>query len=98
MTFTTGLKIEVFKENEHIETRTIPSKDDKPARKIYEQIAYAYLGGKFPVEMKLQLEENQVPYAAGLYTIHPSSFVINQFGSLELKRFGLIIESINTPK
>ncbi|HBC3366551.1 TPA: hypothetical protein KDX70_004865, partial [Vibrio parahaemolyticus] len=32
---------------------------------------------------------------AGLYTIHPSSFVINQFGSLELKRFGLLIDPID---
>ncbi|ELV8596816.1 hypothetical protein QNE22_004251, partial [Vibrio fluvialis] len=67
----------------------------KPGRTIYEQLAYAYLGGKFPVEMKLGLEQGQPAYVAGLYTIHPSSFVINQYGSLELKRFGLLIEPIN---
>ncbi|EKO3551259.1 G5P family DNA-binding protein [Vibrio fluvialis] len=89
------LKIEIFPENERIETRTIPAKDDKPGRTIYEQLAYAYLGGKFPVEMKLGLEQGQPAYVAGLYTIHPSSFVINQYGSLELKRFGLLIEPIN---
>ncbi|TOB86016.1 hypothetical protein CGJ97_23685 [Vibrio parahaemolyticus] len=27
--------------------------------------------------------------------MHPSSFVINQFGSLELKRFGLLIDPID---
>lgn len=89
------LKIEIFPENQHIETRIIPAKDDKPSRNIYEQIAYAHLGGKFPVEMKLQLEQGQPAYTSGLYTIHPSSFSINQFGSLELKRFGLLIEPIN---
>ncbi|WP_070963511.1 single-stranded DNA-binding protein [Vibrio sonorensis] len=88
------LKIEIFKENEHIETRSIPAKDDKPAREIYEQVAYAHLGGKFPVEMKLQLEKGQPAYVTGLYTIHPSSFIINQYGSLELKRFGLLIAPI----
>ncbi|HCG5238718.1 TPA: hypothetical protein NJZ22_003961 [Vibrio parahaemolyticus] len=36
----------------------IPGKDDKASRTIYEQIAYAYLGGKFPVEMKLSLEKD----------------------------------------
>ncbi|PNI00200.1 hypothetical protein C1N32_21640 [Vibrio diazotrophicus] len=89
------LKIEIFPENERIETRTIPGKDDKPGRTIYEQLAYAYLGGKFPVEMKLGLEQGQPAYVAGLYTIHSSSFVINQYGSLELKRYGLLIEPIS---
>lgn len=88
------LRIEIFPENSLIENRTIPSRDDKPARTIYEQIAYAHLGGKFPVEMKLQLEKGQPAYDAGHYTIHPSSFTINQYGSLELKRFGLILESL----
>nr|WP_012763641.1 single-stranded DNA-binding protein [Vibrio parahaemolyticus]ACS44818.1 fumarate reductase subunit C [Vibrio parahaemolyticus] len=86
------LKIEIFSENEQTETRIIPAKDDKPSRNIYEQVAYAHLGGKFPVEMKLQLDQGQPAYTAGLYTIHPSSFAINQYGSLELKRFGLLIE------
>ncbi len=85
------LKIQIFEENEIVETRTIPAKDDKPSRNIYEQIAYVHLGGKFPVEMKLSLEKDQVPYAPGLYTLHPSSFAVNQYGALELKRFGQII-------
>lgn len=88
------LKIQIFEENETIETRTIPAKDDKPARTIYEQIAYVHLGGKFPVEMKLSLEKGQVPYAPGLYTLHPSSFTVNQYGALELKRFGQTITAM----
>lgn len=85
------LKIEVFQEDARVNTRTTKPKDDKPGREIYEQDAYAYLGGKFPVQMKLQLEKDQTPYGAGLYTIHSSSFVINNFGGLELKRFGQMI-------
>ncbi|HBC3366557.1 TPA: hypothetical protein KDX70_004871, partial [Vibrio parahaemolyticus] len=41
------LKIEIFPENVQIETRTIPAKEGKPPRNIYEQVAYAHLGGKF---------------------------------------------------
>ena len=89
------LKIEIFPENAQVESRSIPAKDNKPPRNIYEQIAYAYLGGKFPVEMKLQLEQGQPAYVAGTYTLHPSSFTINQYGSLELKRFGILITPIN---
>ncbi|WP_158107360.1 single-stranded DNA-binding protein [Vibrio furnissii] len=88
------IKIEVFPENVRVETRTIQPKDDKPARTIYEQEAYAYLGGKFPVQMKLTLEKGQEPYSAGIYTPHSSSYVVNNFGSLELKRYGIIIEPL----
>nr|WP_086940024.1 single-stranded DNA-binding protein [Thaumasiovibrio occultus] len=85
------LKIEVFAENESIEPRVIAAKGDKPSRTIYEQIAYAYLGGKFPVEMKISLQDGQPAYKAGLYTVHPSSFLVNNFGGLEIKRFGMQI-------
>ncbi|EKF9234770.1 hypothetical protein O1B32_003656 [Vibrio cholerae] len=51
------LKIEVFPENVSVIIRTTQPKDDKPGREIFEQEAYAYLGGKFPVQMKLQLEK-----------------------------------------
>lgn len=85
------IKIEIFKEDERIETRTSRAKEDKPARTFFEQTAYAHLGGKFPSLIKLSMEKDQAPYAAGLYTLHSSSYVINNFGALELKRFGQII-------
>ncbi|WP_217542666.1 G5P family DNA-binding protein [Vibrio metschnikovii] len=88
------LKIEIFPENVTLESRSFPPKDDKPARTIYEQVAYVYLGGKFPVEMKFQLEQGQPPYAAGFYTLHPSSFTVNKYGALELKRYGILIEPL----
>ncbi|PWY27764.1 G5P family DNA-binding protein, partial [Vibrio vulnificus] len=53
------IKIEIFSEDVRINTRTTKAKDDKPSREIYEQDAYVYLGGKFPVQMKLQLEKGQ---------------------------------------
>ncbi|MFV0574730.1 MAG: single-stranded DNA-binding protein [Vibrio sp.] len=89
------LKIEIFPENERVEIRQTAPKDDKPSRTIYEQIAYAHLGGKFPVEMKIPLEKDQAPHGAGFYTIHSQSYFINNFGGLELKRFGLILDPIS---
>lgn len=85
------LKIEIFKDDIKIETRSMPPKDGKPGRTIYEQDAYVYLGGRFPTQMKFQLKEGQPPYDTGLYTVHSSSFVVNNFGGLELKRFGQMI-------
>ncbi len=85
------IKIEIFKEDERFETRTSKPKDGKPGRTFYEQDAYAYLGGKFPSLIKLSLDEGQPPYESGLYTLHSSSYVVNNFGSLELKPFGKVI-------
>lgn len=88
------LKIEVFQEDVTVTARNMPPKDGKPGRTIYEQRAYAYLGGKFPVQMKLQVEDPTKTYPAGEYQIDSSSFVVNNFGGLELKRFGLTIIAI----
>lgn len=88
------LTIEVFEDDVKTNNRTMPGKDGKPPRTIHEQDAYAYLGGKFPTLMKLQIEEGQPPYVAGKYTVHSSSFIVNNFGSLELKRFGLMIQPL----
>ncbi|PSW68715.1 hypothetical protein C9J41_21510 [Photobacterium sp. GB-50] len=85
------LKIEVFPEHENKQSKLIPGKEGKPAKTIYEQTAYAYLGGKFPVEIKLSLSEEEQAYKVGLYTLDSSSFTVNNFGSLELKRYGLKI-------
>lgn len=83
------LKIEVFQEDVTVTARNMPPKEGKPGRTIYEQIAYAHLGGKFPVQMKLQVEDPTKTYPAGEYQIDSASYVINNFGGLELKRFGL---------
>ncbi|CAK1876061.1 MULTISPECIES: single-stranded DNA-binding protein [Vibrio] len=88
------IKIEIFKEDERVEQRTSRAKDDKPSRTFYEQDAYAYLVGKFPSLIKISMEKDQTPYAAGLYTLHSSSYAINNFGALELKRFGQLITPI----
>ena len=66
-------------------------KDGKPPRTIYEQDAYVYLQGRFPTLTKVQLEEGQSPYVAGFYTFHSSSYIVNNFGSVELKKYGKII-------
>ena len=88
------LKIEIFAEDVKIASHTLPGKDGKPPRTIHEQDAYAYLSGRFPTLMRLQLEEGQPPHVAGNYTMHSSSFSINQYGSLELKRFGQMIQPL----
>ena len=86
------LKIEIFKEDVNVDTRTTKPKDDKPGRKIFEQSAYVYLGDKFPVKMKLFLDDGQKPFDEGLYTLCESSFLVNAYGGLELRKFGIEIK------
>lgn len=88
------IKIEVFQEDVKVVTRSTKPKDDKPPRIFHEQTAYAYLGGKFPVQMKLSLSKDQEPYSAGLYTPDSESYVVNSFGSLELRKFGMTIKPL----
>lgn len=77
-----------------IESEQVNVKSGNNARgpwQIREQEAWAYLvnrdgtAQKYPTRVMVQLEENQPPYAAGAYTIAPSSFYPGQFGSLMFK-------------
>lgn len=88
------IKIEVFPEDVRVITRTTKPKDGRPSRTIYEQVAYAYLGGKFPVQMKLSLDKDQEPYPEGLYTPDSGSYVVNNYGGLELRKFGMTIKPL----
>lgn len=71
--------------------RTFPAKGDKPARTVYEQNAYVHMGGLFPVEIKLTHSDHNDAYAIGKYELSPSSFKVNQYGQLELDRFGMAL-------
>ena len=77
------------------EPRTIPAKpahDGKPARDaitFYEQKAYAHTGGVFPVEFKITHDDHNNAYPIGKYELAPSSYKVNQYGQLELDRFGM---------
>ncbi|WP_261298258.1 G5P family DNA-binding protein [Shewanella holmiensis] len=60
----------------------------KAARTFYQQTAYTYLGGKFPVQLTLQVASQAETYPAGEYTLDSANFIVNNFGCLEFKRFG----------
>ena len=71
--------------------RTFAAKGDKPARTVFEQKAYAHLGGVFPVEFKITHDDHNNAYDIGKYQLSGSSFKVNQYGQLELDRFGLAL-------
>ncbi len=85
------MKIEIIETNgSHIPVaRTFPAKGDKPARTVFEQKAFAQMGGIFPVEFKITHDDHNDAYAVGVYELSPDSYKVNQYGQLELDRFGL---------
>lgn len=82
----TRLIIEIFKENEVVDSRTLPATDKRGALTLFSQVAYAHLGGKFPVETKVSLEDGQPAYKEGKYELHQQSFKVGQYDRLEFDR------------
>lgn len=86
------IKIEV--KSSDITTKSgVAAKTGKPYT-IREQEAWAFLysaGGPqpYPSRIVLNLEDDQTAYAAGAYTIDPSSIYVGDFGSLRLGRLRL---------
>lgn len=91
MKTTDGLLIEIFKDNECVDAREIPAKADRDAMTIYSQVAFAHLGGRFPVEFSLPLQKDDSAYPAGKYYLHASSFKVGDFGRLAFERKLLLI-------
>lgn len=80
------LIIEIFKENEALDIREgISQKNGKPWKMIT-QIGYAHTGGKFPVEMKVKLQDGQPAYTAGKYILSINSLEVNPYGDLQVGR------------
>jgi len=79
------MKIEIIKGHEQPISRLINTQNGQ--KTIHEQTAYAHTGGAFPVEFKIPLNSHGDAYPVGEYTLHPGSFNVNRFGSLEVNRF-----------
>ncbi|HAG9930954.1 TPA: heavy metal transporter [Escherichia coli] len=60
---------------------------------MYSQVGVVKLGRQV-IECKVPLEEGQPPYSAGKYLIHPSSYTIGNFGSIEFA-FKLVLFPLN---
>lgn len=80
------LLIEIFKENEVIDVfEGISQKNGKPFRML-SQIGYAHVGGKFPKEFKIRLQDGQPYWPAGKYLLGMNSLVVGMRGDLEIGR------------
>ncbi|MDH3001575.1 DNA-binding protein [Chelonobacter oris] len=83
------LKVQVF-ESSKVEERSGVSQKTGKNWIIRTQEAYINLGGQFPVQIKLRLQGEQLPYLAGFYYVHPQSFKVNAYHDLQVGDIVLI--------
>lgn len=86
-----GLLVEIFKENESVLERTIKGREGRDDMTLYNQIAFVHLGGRFPVEISLNLPDSQY-YSAGKYQFSPDSFKVGQYNRLEFDRYPTLLK------
>lgn len=92
------LLIEVFKENESLDIREgISPKTQKPWKMIT-QIGYAHTGDKFPIQMKIKMQDGQPIYQAGMYELGKTSLSVNPYGDLEIGREMILIPHLKDGK
>ena len=51
---------------------------------------YIELGGQFPVQIKVPLKKDQVPYSPGNYYVHPTSFKVSGYFDLKVSDIVLV--------
>lgn len=76
--------------------RTFKGKDGKPDRTVYEQKAFAHLGGVFPVQFTLTHDDHKNAYEIGEYQLAPESFKIGPYGDLQIDRYNLKLKPIKS--
>lgn len=82
--------LKVTVESTHVETRSGVSKRNGKPYEMHSQAAWVYLvdptgvPDKFPTKARFMVDSVDKAYAPGDYVLHPSAFVVNQWGDLEL--------------
>ena len=83
------IKIEITSEPVNVRNGV---KDGK-AWQRREQPAYIHTGHAYPARFLIDLGDNAAPYAPGAYTLDPRSFVVGQYGVLQMGRSLFLVPS-----
>ena len=73
------MKVQIL--NTNIETRVIPANDKRGELSFRTQSAAFERPGNFVLPFKLTLDEEQTPYAPGLYEVDPESLQVDEYGA-----------------
>lgn len=79
------MKIQIL--SDKVLVKSIPARGDRAAMQFNEQVA-AIIDpeGGFPKPFKISLEAGEHPYRPGFYSLHPASFVTDEYERLKLGR------------
>ena len=80
------MKIEIIKGHDSPTLNKFKTKAGKDME-LYEQKAYMFSGGAFPVEFKISHEKLSDALPVGQYQICPTSFETNNFGGISLSQY-----------
>tara|TARA_Y100001956_G_C4033547_1_gene147385 strand:+ start:245 stop:565 length:321 start_codon:yes stop_codon:yes gene_type:complete len=80
------LVIQIAPEDVKATARVIPARGENPSRTVYDQTALFRLGGRSVIESRLSHDSESQKLPAGLYTLDGSSYQINNYGGVELKK------------
>jgi hypothetical protein len=89
------LVVEVIKGHDRPNARTFNAGKENE-RTVYEQKAYMHTGGAFPVEIKNSFPSLPECLEVGRYCVSPASFKAGKYGDIELDRYNLQFEKLNT--
>lgn len=79
------MEIEIEVDNIAVNERQVST--NRGSFAVREQSAWATLpGDRYPQKLTLQLAAGARPYAIGRYRVAPTSYSIDRFGKLQLKR------------
>lgn len=69
--------------------------NEKADRFFHTQRAAVFVGGEYPLVVKVTVQSADKGYPAGEYTVDPASFRVGRYGGLEIDPYGfrLIPES-----
>lgn len=76
------LRVEIA--SEEVKTKSGIGRSGRPYQ-IREQQGYLHRGEKYPFEMRVQIKDDQPPYAVGMYTLSDESFYVGDFGALRVR-------------
>jgi len=78
--------------------RSIRGKNNGPSFNFNEQNAAIMKDGEdFPHPFRIRLDDGQPPYPAGEYTVDGSSFVVGQYGDLQMGRRVVLVPIPTAP-
>jgi hypothetical protein len=69
-----------------VETRNIPARGERKSMTFREQRAAIETGDDFPQPFSITLDDDQRPYAPGLYQLDLSSLEVNEYKGLKVGR------------